>query len=368
MLFPTPAPKSTFVSILIKTSQVLLLSFALFLCDFSIANAEESRALVPKGLCARTAREIKERLLQSPCIEGIAINTPWSACEPKDGEYDWSSLDRKVKQVGDAGKWVLLRVETGCNSFPKWMSDKCKTIKIVDTVKAHPTYLQEIEVPIPWDEGLLQYKTRLYKNIGKHYENNPTVRLMGISIANIRTDDWWLPTRMGNAERWKKAGYDPEKLISAGKQIIDTAAHSFPRSILLAIGEMKLDQDPLYVANTILVYAREKYPGRLFAQINELSALTVHGEKAEGMWGLLYKNRPMTGGQMLWGASDDSYRMNGKKPGDKLTIMKKALEAGLSYGMNYIEIYQRDALNPEFSDLLKEVNEKMTNSSKSIKH
>lgn len=329
--------------------------------------APEMRASdCPKGICAMASRNesVNERLLHSSCIDGITIDSWWSDCEPREDEYDWTRLDRKIEQVSNAGKWVLLRVASGSKAFPSWMFGKCKTLKIIDPVAAHPTYGQEIEVPIPWDEDLIRYKTRLYEKIGEHYAGNPHVRLMAIAIANVRTDDWFMPTKMGDLERWRQAGYDPEKLISAGKQIIDAAMQSFPRNILLAIGELQQDRDPLYVAKQLLDYAEEKYPGRLIAQINSVSARTVHGEQARGAWRLLYENRPRTAGQMVWAVTgDNGFRMNGRMPGNPLDIMRQALEACVSYDMNYVEIYQKDAMNPGFSGLLTEFNEKLKNPS-----
>jgi Beta-galactosidase len=341
----------------------------IMLAGILLAAAGAPEALAsnpPKGICAMASRkgEVKERLLQSSCIEGITIDSWWSDVEPRDGEYDWTLLDRKIEQVSNAGKWALLRVASGSKAFPQWMFGKCKTLKIIDPVAAHPTYGQEIEVPIPWDEDLIRYKTRLYQRIGQHYAGNPHVRLMAIAIANVRTDDWFMPTKMGDLERWMQAGYDPEKLISAGKQIVDAAMQSFPRNIVLAIGRLQQDRDPLYVAKKLLAYAEDKYPGRLIAQINSVSARTVHGEQAAGAWRLLYENRPRTAGQMVWAVTGDNrFRMNGRMPGNPVDIMRRALEACLSYDMNYVEIYQRDALNPGFSDLLKEFNEKLKNPS-----
>ena len=50
---------------------------------------------------------------------------------------------------------------------------------------------------------------------------------------------------------------------------------------------------------------------------------------------------------MLWNVSgDNTYRMNGGVPGNKQTILLKAITIGAHYGMQYQEIYLVDLEDP----------------------
>ena len=49
---------------------------------------------------------------------------------------------------------------------------------------------------------------------------------------------------------------------------------------------------------------------------------------------------------MLWFSyGDQTYRNNGKQPGDPETVLRRAIDAGLAYQMQYMEIYQQDILH-----------------------
>ena len=59
----------------------------------------------------------------------------------------------------------------------------------------------------------------------------------------------------------------------------------------------------------------------------------------DSVWNLLWNSQPDVGGQMVFGCSNDStYRMNGGVPGDPATILHNAINAGSSYGMEYLEL------------------------------
>ena len=66
----------------------------------------------------------------------------------------------------------------------------------------------------------------------------------------------------------------------------------------------------------------------------------------DSAWNLLWQSQPDVAAQMVYWCFDDStYRANGGVPGDPATVLTGCVNAAVSYGLNYIEIYQKDVIN-----------------------
>ena len=78
---------------------------------------------------------------------------------------------------------------------------------------------------------------------------------------------------------WFAAGYTSEKMLDAGKQIIDATMAAFPnQQLTLAVAGNghagatgNLDPDTDYVARNAVLAARATWPGRLIVQKNNLA-------------------------------------------------------------------------------------------------
>jgi hypothetical protein len=154
---------------------------------------------------------------------------------------------------------------------------------------------------------------------------------------------------------WFAVGYTTDKMLNAGKDIIDATMAAFPnQSVTLAIGGNghtgatgNLDPTADYVAENAIATARATWPGRLIAQINSLSTFNPPAPGEDGsIWNLLWNSRPDVAAQMLyWCFNDPTYRVNGGVSGDPATVLTECVDAAVSYELKYVEIYQKDVIN-----------------------
>lgn len=334
----------------------------------SISFSEEDSAplpvQIPKGIVAyRTPFEpIPEEILQKPFVKGVALRAVFKKIEPQEGSFEWNKLQREIDRSREAGKWIVLHVMDGSKELPEWLLGKIKTIEVVDNDRYHKfTFGHRIKVPVFWDNRLLQAKRGFHLELGRRFGSDPDIKVVSVSFANWYTDDWYVPDSPDVRRAWRAAGYTPEKLIQAGQEMIDVVMSAFPgKAVLLPVGRVRLDREPLHVVSAVVHYARSRYPGRLIVQNHRLSAKTPWPRDAAGLWGLMAQSRPLVAAQMLWYVTQDgTFRMNGGCRGDELNIFKTALHKGLSYQMRYMEIYLADLLNPVFQGVLVDVAHRM---------
>ena len=285
-------------------------------------------------------------MLQNPAVDGISIRQDWADLEPSESAFDWSFLDSEVARASAAGKQVLLRVNTQIGK-PAWV-----TGAVTDAGGTFYSFLDsdgvEITIPVYWDATFLAKKKAMITALGAHFTNNPAIVIVWTSFANAQSEDWSVPHTPSEIEAWHQVGYTTDKLLDAGKQIIDTTMTAFPKQyVTLAIaGNGGLDSDPNYAARNAILAARALWPGRLIVQKNNLATFNPPAPGTNSVFQPLWDSRPDIGGQMLWNCSNDtSYRMNDGVADSPATILHKSVDAGAAYEMNYIEIYQTDVLN-----------------------
>jgi hypothetical protein len=300
---------------------------------------------------------VNAAILSNPLVAGVSVRWQWQKVEPLEGVYDWSYFDREIARVANAGKKVLLRVVSGGVNTPQWVFDAgVETFSFVD-----PQSKQTVVVPVWWDPIFLQKKRNLITALGQHFSDHPDVVLVSSSCANATSDDWAVPSSAADVQNLLAIGYTSDKLINACKEVIDATVAAFPYQFtLMGInrGAKGLDPNVDYVAKKVVNYAMNRYPGQFIVQKNSLSARTFDPWTASKLhgWQVLYDNRPMVAGQMLWYVTDDlSCRMNGNfKPCDPVTVLRQAVTIGAHYEMLYEEIYQKDILNPDLAGVIDE--------------
>jgi hypothetical protein len=316
----------------------------------------EIEAQVPRGVFSLCASGVpaSDDALANPGVAGMSIRQDWAELEPSEGNFDWTYLDSEVARASAAGKVVLLRIRTQSGK-PAWVTSAIEN--------AGGTFFTFEEngvtstIPVFWNPTYLAKKTAMIAALGAHFTANPTVKVVAASFANALSEDWNVPHTPDDVQNWFAAGYTTEKLLDAGQQIIDATMTAFPNQyITLAIAgnghvpggpEVNLDPTATYAAATAIATARATWPGRLIVQINSVSNLNPAAPaSSNSAWNTLWNSRPEVGGQMLDSCYDDStYRVNGGVPGDPGTVLASCLIRSVTYGLNYLEIYQKDILN-----------------------
>lgn len=315
----------------------------------------KTQAQIPRGVfsLAASGQVASDNALANPDVVGMSIRQDWAALEPSEGNFDWSYLDSEVARAAAAGKVVLLRIRTQSGK-PAWV-----TTAIQNAGGTFFTFNDEgvtVTIPVFWNPTYLAKKKAMIAALGAHFTANPTIRVVAASFANAISEDWNVPHTAEDIPNWFAASYTTDKLLDAGKQIIDATMAAFPNQyVTLAIAgnghfpggpELNLDPTATYAAATAIATARASWPGRLIVQINSVSN---HNPAAPGStdsaWNTLWNSRPNVAGQMVASCYGDStYRVNGGVPGDPATTLASCFIRSVTYGLNYLEVYQKDVL------------------------
>ena len=322
-----------------------------FLAALIAANV---RGQIPHGVFSLngSGQGASETALKNPDVMGISIRQGWMDLEPTEGNFDWSFLDSEVAKAAAAGKKVMLRIGTQSGK-PAWVTTAIENaggVFFSFDDNGVPT-----TIPVFWDPTFLAKKKAMITAVGAHFTNNPTVKIVAASFANSSSEDWSVPHTAEDIVNWLAVGYTTDKLIDAGRQIIDTTMAAFPNQyVTLAIGGNghvgqtgNLDPTATYVAASVVATERALWPGRLIVQINSLSTVNpVAPGPEDSVWNLLWQSQPDVAAQMVyWCFEDSTYRANGGVPGDPAAILTDCIDAAISYGLDYIEIYQKDVVN-----------------------
>lgn len=328
---------------------------AILLCAGLLIIPEKAFSEVPRGVfCLLPSGKVgKARTFTNPDIEGISIRQDWSELEPREGVFDWTYLDSMVAKSAAGNKKVLLRIGTG-GTKPNWVTNAIENAggKFF-TFRSNGVLTT---IPVFWDPTYLAKKKAMIKKLGAHFATHPSIKIVAASFANANSEDWGVPHDSQEVEKWLALGYTSEKMLDAGKQIIDTTMIAFPKQyVTLAVGGNghvgadagpNLDPDRDYVARNAVERARAFWPGRLIVQKNTLSATTAPAPGRDNLFHMLWKSRPDVAAQMLcWSYDDASYRLNDGVPDNPGAILRKAVDRGKGYEMKYIEIYHTDVLN-----------------------
>jgi hypothetical protein len=324
-------------------------------------SAGGSSRPLPKGVASLSKRgaPVPNAILANPDIAIVSIRQEWADVEPAEGKYDWSYFDTEIQRASKAGKAVLLRVATGGAQTPAWVVQRSQKFTFVDPNLFHKSAGKPITFPVFWDPVFVQKKKDLFAAMGAHFSSNPAVQLVAASCGNARTDDWNIPHSPDDIEKWRGAGYSPDKLLDACKQVIDAAVAAFPEGhIVMALGNgVTLDPSVDHTARAIIQYANQAHPGHFIAQRNSLAAHSPDPAVSglPGVWKALFDDQPQIGGQTLWSVTDDpTCRMNGRRsPCDPKTTLGLTVALALHYGMQYLELYEVDCLNPALADTIK---------------
>ncbi len=329
------------------------LRFLLSLCAGLFIFAFAARAEVPKGVFSLSAAGVacRDTVLTNPNVDGVSIRQDWSELEPTEGNFNWTFLDSEMARATAAGKMVFLRINTQF-ARPTWVTNA--------VTAAGGTFFTfdkdgvATKIPVFWDPTFLAKKKAMITALGAHFTGQPALRIVWASFANANSEDWSVPHTPEDVQNWFAVGYTTEKMLDAGQQIIDATMAAFPNQyVTLAVGGNghvgqtgNLDPDASYVAREAVLAARERWPGRLVVQKNSLGTYNPPAPGTGTVYQLLWDSRPEVGGQMLDNCYGDStFRNNNGVPDAANNILHSSVNLGLSYGMNFIEIYQIDVLN-----------------------
>jgi len=158
-------------------------------------------------------------VVDKPFVDGVAVRPKWSEMEPSEGTYDFSKIDKAVRDAAALGQGVT--IASLVNFAPDWLRAKSSQFDH----KGDPTI-------VPWDETMLQALEKLVEAQAAHQvdgvalRDHPVVKQVNASIGgvtSIRLLD--LPP-----------DYTAEKYTAAVERSIDLWASAYPSGKHLYVG------------------------------------------------------------------------------------------------------------------------------------
>src|SRR4029077_5058378 len=145
----------------------------LMICLISVAEATVPP--IPKGIFSMTVsgpNGFPDLILNNTDIVGLDIGDQWPDIETTEGVYNWSTIDTQLAQAEAHGKQVVLGITSGGINVPDWLLTEypdIQTFSFIDTNIYHPTYGQELTIPVFWDPTFLGKKIAFIQAAAAHY-------------------------------------------------------------------------------------------------------------------------------------------------------------------------------------------------------
>lgn len=337
-----------------------------------------------EGLYAVTGadRPPPAALFDNPNLDGISLRATWRTVEPREGAYNWATLDAAVAQAAAHGKKVNLAVTPGAGA-PDWVyRGGVAAFRFTWDLKWGFPACSEVSIPVPWDPAYGEKWRGFVRALGQRYADNPAVVSVAIQGVNAQTDELLLPSQRPGAEAgnkgakldcgtprddvaaWQAAGYRPSRVVEAWRGFAAAYAKAFPRQKLVsAVGGWpfpSIDEQGQIVpqdrANTmrmleaLLRAALQVAPERFVVANNGLSAKWRFRRPAAlpASVKLAYQTSGLV-------SHESSCRMNlFVRPCEARAMLRAALRNAAEEGAAYVEIYATDAINPELQEVLAE--------------
>lgn len=322
---------------------------ALLIAVFAILVPVAALASRPVGLFVlqSVGAPLDPAVLQQPYISGLALQIGWRHVEPREGDFDWSALDRTLEAARAAGKQVTVHLLP--QRPPEWVRQagiQTYTRQLLN--RSDPRYGKEgIEEALPWDPVYLRKWAQLTRLLGARYNANTTLFGVGVTVPSA---EMMIPgsfPRDTETSRRLRELYRRDVYLRAYREMIDVYQQALPDKAKFVVPGPVFEDlrfsdevlayawsrfgDKLWVFNTGL---RAVYPTQFPPMAHMLSLLKDYGQKAN------------VGFQMIWAASGDrANQLQGS--------LRESLNTGIEYGAGYIEVYQADVRNPAMQEDLR---------------
>lgn len=399
-------------------------------------------ATIPKGLfllpntATLASGLIDLPLLNHDDIDGIDVGIDWATLAPNTdpattGNYVFTRLDSLVDQIALKGKPMLLRIATGddfaIGHKPLWL----KTLIDNDPTPTNKKYFTYADadglstIVVFWNPILVQKKIEMWQAVANHLSLRPgwpLIKVVALSYCNARTEDFnpgdisaavdtnpsIPPAGTSPQDRWLTAiqgsGFATweDAIIDTGKRLYDAIAPAFPGKMITSpigrINNCVLSPSNLvcsrgsFISDFVTNYARNRYPGRIMSQKNNLNAVIQPANTGNSAWQDLANLNIGTAAQAVWHAYNDPMpagfpcsgvamqgciRMNGNPqppppPASFCnnfadTTLKTSVDLGRTYGINYYEVYEIDIAqslatnnNPPMADAIRYLHLQLT--------
>jgi hypothetical protein len=366
---------------------------------------------LPSAINAKTPiGTIDDHPWLNPNISGVRIRTGWDNTEPADGVYNWVQIDECLALAVASGKFIGLGVGAGI-ACPPWLfggvtfadgesvidettltsltanftkSTNTKNLLTFSILARNPggaafrvlIPADEGVIVVPWDPVAKARWKRFIVALAARYDSNPQLQYL-VMAGFQKTGECYLASDQADIDFFDAsavaAGYAATDVLPAGlvaweatvKEIVAQYMTSFPNTPLIITGARPYGGDSQSAGQRamtdIFSWGVATYPGRFGIMNSQLHATSASGYYLNAA---IYDNHltQPVGIQFLCSASggnpDNLARLSNSPPfGDDVLLtpydaVNNSLTQGVSFGCNYIEVYEDDINNPEFQTML----------------
>jgi len=211
----------------------------LFLCDsvFGEGWYPDKQGAFGYGLFQRLSsddmQEDEPLNVNCPYLAGAVYYLGWAAIEPKEGDYQWDSLERLIKKWQDKGKRVIFRIDVVkkrprpgmAQGTPEWVF-KSGAKKLI----AHSSGEKEASPwPVYWDPNFLEKFSNFIHAFGKRFDGHPGIEFVMVGFGEFATSRVCGPSS-NVMDQYEKAGYNKSLWIETVKKVIDLYKESFTKT------------------------------------------------------------------------------------------------------------------------------------------
>jgi len=313
--------------------------------------------IVPSGL--KTTRgifivtdhnvAIQSATYTNPAVDGVVVRTFWSNVQPAPDQFDWSFIDSQIQAASANGKKVILVVLPGAFT-PPWALQGVQTAQFV--VDYGFMQGQEVTLPLPWDTTYLNRWFEFVRLLGQRYDSNPALVNVPATGPTSISEEMSLPNDPAAVTKWRQLGYTLPLYEGAWQQTLAAYLRSFPTTQIsltfypgLPIPDVSAESATrVDLAN----FAFSQYGQQVAFQENGLSARK--GAPSLG-YDLVqqYSKKTTVGFEMGTSATEKPEQMGASNASSAL---QASVDLGLSAGVKFLEIYEKDELNPALQPIL----------------
>lgn len=242
---------------------LLFIIFFFYISDVS-AKTLNKQVIKPTGIFSTYSKE--SSVLSNKYVNGFLITIKWNQLEKKEGEYDFSIIDSKVKNIKKHNKFWSLAVLAGPHS-PKYLKRRAEFF-LYNSSKGAKI------IPKYWDGDVQESIRRLMVVLARRYNNDSSLKLVYVPQMSANGIEAHFKAIKEPYKELYDIGFTKKRWIEATVEAtINTAKSFYNKAIAIEVREIVGDSEPTEKILRIL-YNDERVGKRVGAAIWWLSDKT----------------------------------------------------------------------------------------------
>jgi len=180
----------------------------------------------------------------NPHLVGALFTIYWSDIEKREGDFDWTEIDRRITRWTSAGKKVAVRIMwSSSGNWPEPAAKHPTPQFVLDagavTVRSESS---KTDIPLFWDPIYRKHSKRFLAEVARKFDGDPNVLFLDVTPGaetnpyrfrriNVAEPDFKL--RFLNATASDGQKYSHDLWLATVKQGVDDACAAFKRTPLL---------------------------------------------------------------------------------------------------------------------------------------